>query len=270
MVIVLRNILVFLMCVSLVACTTNKSQLGLIVGGTIGGVAGAALGKEKNRELGIAIGATLGSFIGYYLGKTLDRRDQEALEQETEKAIKYAKINKPIVWQSDHSKANAEITVIKEKIVPVYLYDKAKKAISIKKMQIRSGPGFAFDIMQILPAHKHVFILGFAENGWYKIKTQNIEGFVTKGCLKEIERRVQKRVVKNNYKKLHRRKEALKQTPVKTLYEPKVQDYERKEEISRIVKTKCKTVRVKVKDNNGNISVKQFETCQDEHGSWGA
>ena len=64
----------------------DKQRNGAIIGAIVGGVIGNRV-ADDNRAMGTVIGAAVGGAAGSYIGCTLQRRDQERLAQDAERAV---------------------------------------------------------------------------------------------------------------------------------------------------------------------------------------
>ncbi len=103
----IRKIVFLLLFVFLTgACTTNKAQMGAVIG-TLGGAAvGGQVGKKKDRRKNAVIGAFIGGVVGYIIGNEMDKYDRQKLNQTFEK-VSSDKTNK---WVNPDTGNKYEVT----------------------------------------------------------------------------------------------------------------------------------------------------------------
>lgn len=271
-----KILIVLIVSISLAACS-NKAQTGAAIVAAVGTGIGIVFGHGKNKEAIAALSALIGGMIGYGIGASLDQRDQQALKEKTKEAIRHARVNEKVKWKSDHSKATAEIKTISEKIttkktiVPVYIQKAKGQGVTTVRLNVRSGPKTSFNVVRTLAQGQEVAIVGIAENGWYKIRVGNsLSGFVNSKYLRKKSEKTASVVPKSTVEPTEQAAKSIKKERKNNVEPIVVSRNKHREEISAVIKTKCRTVVVRIKDEYGSIKQDQFETCQDESGSWGA
>ena len=88
----------------------SKSTGGAVLGGIGGAVAGSAFGSGTGRLVGVGVGALLGSLLGSEIGKSLDRADQAAISQSTNRALESQPSGQPVTWRNPDSGNYGTIT----------------------------------------------------------------------------------------------------------------------------------------------------------------
>lgn len=100
----------------LTGCTTSsgpKQTGGAVLGGLAGGLAGSQIGGGEGRLWATGAGVLLGALIGSEVGRSLDRADQMALQQNTQRAFT-SPLNEPIVWNNPDNGNRVIVTPTRE------------------------------------------------------------------------------------------------------------------------------------------------------------
>ena len=75
----LSKILVLILSIGLVACSTNTQKentgIGAVTGAVVGGLAGSAFGGGTGKVVAVGVGAVAGALIGGYIGHSMDSTD---------------------------------------------------------------------------------------------------------------------------------------------------------------------------------------------------
>lgn len=88
----------------------SKQTGGAVLGGIGGAVAGSAFGSGTGRLVGVGAGALIGALLGSEIGKSLDRADQVAMTNTTQRALETAPSNQPVSWRNPDSGNYGTIT----------------------------------------------------------------------------------------------------------------------------------------------------------------
>jgi len=96
---------VAILSVALVGCNAhnggmNKQLGGTLLGGALGGWAGSQIGGGKGKLAATAGGALLGALLGNSVGASLDRADQLAAAQTTQRALETAPTGRSVAWSN--------------------------------------------------------------------------------------------------------------------------------------------------------------------------
>ena len=83
--------------------TGTKQGVGTVLGGVGGAVAGSQFGKGKGQLAATAAGALLGALLGSEVGKSLDRADQQHLNQTTQQTLESAQSGTTATWRNPDS-----------------------------------------------------------------------------------------------------------------------------------------------------------------------
>ena len=108
----IRKFIIAVLAVGLLAgCASGggKQGAGAVLGGLAGGLAGSEIGGGEGRLWATGAGVLLGALIGSEIGASLDRADQAALQQNTQRAFT-APLNQPIVWDNPNSGNRVVVT----------------------------------------------------------------------------------------------------------------------------------------------------------------
>ena len=240
----------------------KKEKTGTAVGAVLGGAAGAAV--SKNKGTGVVVGALLGALIGNRIGAKLDERDQLALAAKIQEAASQAQIGEKVTWNSDHSGASAEITPIsetnREKAVAVTLNEARGSRYASSSLNIRSGPGLSYAVVETLPSGTKVSLHGVTEEGWYRINRAGKDiGYVFGQYLAERPVAVSAAGQAEPQSKSNPR-------PIENT---QASSKGKSEEITVMANVKCRDVRIQRKVD-GKLTETTATTCQSPDGSWGA
>lgn len=86
----------------------TKQRNGAIIGAVLGGVIGNKV-SDDNKTMGTVVGAAIGGAAGSYIGCRLQRRDQERLAADNERALA---TGQNAAWTNDESGVSANTQVI--------------------------------------------------------------------------------------------------------------------------------------------------------------
>ncbi len=265
------------------SCTTTgnieKSKIGAAVGVIAGATAGALL-IDDNRAAGAAIGALLGGGAGYILGNMLDERDKASLKAKIDEAANNNPDSKPTIWCSDHSGTCASISIMDSPstiestmsipaesditTVSKTLTNISGKRWAAANVNVRTGPGTSYPIKFVLREGKETSVIGTTDNGWSLIGENGIAvGYVDDYYLQASKNKENSKKSNSNPKEksiifLPKNKEA----PSRVVKSAKEADVR----ISRI----CRSSKVLIKRDDGQIVEELVPVCQKSDGSWGA
>lgn len=88
----------------------TKQGVGSVLGGVGGAVAGAQFGSGKGQLAATAAGALLGALLGSEVGKSLDRADQAAMAQTTNRTLETAPTGQAASWRNPDSGNSGTVT----------------------------------------------------------------------------------------------------------------------------------------------------------------
>ncbi len=88
----------------------TKQGVGSVLGGVGGAVAGAQFGSGKGQLAATAAGALLGALLGSEVGKSLDRADQAAMSQTTNRTLESAPTGQASSWRNPDSGNSGTVT----------------------------------------------------------------------------------------------------------------------------------------------------------------
>jgi surface antigen len=88
----------------------TKQGVGSVLGGVGGAVAGAQFGSGKGQLAATAAGALLGALLGSEVGKSLDRADQAAMSQTTNRTLESAPTGQAASWRNPDSGNSGTVT----------------------------------------------------------------------------------------------------------------------------------------------------------------
>lgn len=96
--------------VGIFACDAagNKQKTGAIIGAVVGGYIGNRVADDK-KTLGTVLGAAVGGAAGSYIGCSLQRKDQERLAADSERALATGQGS---IWSDNETGVNANTQVI--------------------------------------------------------------------------------------------------------------------------------------------------------------
>lgn len=159
---------------------------------------GAAAGDGKGRILGAALGAALGGILGGAIGRHLDEQDRVRVAEATRVA---AITGRDQSWTGDKSgargtvrvasseqrKATVRVATAKDRIERMPPIDLINDAFEVtRRVNVRSGPGTDYKIVDTLAAGEQVQVVGKVQNAdWYVIARNGVaDGFVAEGFLR--------------------------------------------------------------------------------------
>lgn len=94
---------VFAMAAIVSACNItssgNKEIFGTLLGGAGGAVVGSQFGSGQGKLVGVAIGTLAGAFLGNQIGISLDRADQIAVQEATQRSLETQPTGVDMPWQ---------------------------------------------------------------------------------------------------------------------------------------------------------------------------
>lgn len=176
----------------------NKQATGAMIGAVAGAVLGAAIGEGKGRVLGAALGAIAGGILGGAIGRYLDEADRARMAQATRTA---ALTGRDQEWEGEKSGARGTVRVkdterrtgtvrlaaYKERVEsmpPLDLIGDTFEATT--RVNVRSGPGTDYRIIDALSPGERVQVIGKVQNAdWYVIARDGVaSGFVSASYLR--------------------------------------------------------------------------------------
>lgn len=113
---VMRVLMVAVLAVALGACAgynvqdAPKQTVGTVAGAGLGALAGSQIGGGRGQLAAVAVGTLLGGFLGSEIGRSLDRADQIAAAQATNRALEYSPTGTPTAWRNPDSGNYGTIT----------------------------------------------------------------------------------------------------------------------------------------------------------------
>ncbi len=278
-----KNVIIVTVALFLLSsCATGnieKSKIGAVVGAVAGATAGALL-MSDNRAAGAAIGTILGGGAGYVLGNMLDERDRASLKAKIDEAANKDSNDKPTIWRSDHSGASASISIgdspttiensmsipteFDVTIQPSTLKTVIGKHWATANVNVRAGPGTSYPIKFILREGKETNVIGATDNGWYLIGENDVAvGYVDAYYLQES----------GSHKKTKQSVSTPKEKSVKVVTQdketPNLAIKPTKEADVRILRT-CKSSKILIKSDDGQVVENLAQICQKPDGSWGS
>ncbi len=109
-----RLVAVGTMIVALAACTNEqtgqKQTFGTLAGAALGGLLGSQVGSGKGKLAAVGAGVLLGGLLGSEVGKSLDRADQLAMSQSTQRALESQPSGTATTWRNPDSGNSGSIT----------------------------------------------------------------------------------------------------------------------------------------------------------------
>ena len=95
-----------------------KQTLGTLGGAGTGAFIGSQIGQGSGKLAATAIGGLLGAFIGSEIGKSLDRADQLAMQQTTQRALETAPSGTMVPWRNPDTGHSGTVTPVKTYATP--------------------------------------------------------------------------------------------------------------------------------------------------------
>ena len=166
----------------------SKENIGTVIGAGAGILIGSQVGGGDGRHLAMLAGAIAGGMIGKYIGASLDERDRQALERQTQAALMSGQDGQTIYWQSEHSGATAQITPIAtETRTQAASIQRTTKVQSVPNLtllnapyettagvNIRSAPSTTADRVGSLAAGTSFTALGRTDNDWIAVGRRGV------------------------------------------------------------------------------------------------
>lgn len=90
--------------------TGAKQGGGTVVGAGLGALAGSQIGSGKGQLAAVAIGTLAGAFLGNEVGRSLDRADQAAMAQTTQRTLETAQTGYASSWRNPDSGHSGTVT----------------------------------------------------------------------------------------------------------------------------------------------------------------
>lgn len=91
----------------------TKQDVGTVLGAVGGAVIGAQFGGGTGQLVGVAAGTLLGAFVGSQVGKSLDRADQNYMEQTNQRALETNPSGQTSTWKNPDSGNAGTVTPTK-------------------------------------------------------------------------------------------------------------------------------------------------------------
>ncbi|MEQ9326022.1 MAG: RT0821/Lpp0805 family surface protein [Rhodospirillales bacterium] len=90
--------------------TGNKEIGGTLLGAGLGGLAGAQFGGGKGQLAATAVGVLAGAWLGNEVGKSLDRADQLAMHNTTQKTLETRQSGTTASWSNPDTGHSGTVT----------------------------------------------------------------------------------------------------------------------------------------------------------------
>jgi len=87
-----------------------KESGGTVIGGVSGAIIGSQVGGGTGRLVGVAIGTLAGALIGQEVGRSLDRADQQMMENTAQQSLEYNPSQHSSAWRNPDSGHSGTIT----------------------------------------------------------------------------------------------------------------------------------------------------------------
>jgi surface antigen len=101
----IKGLLICICSMSLIACSMNNQDVGVVTGGLAGGLLGSTVGQGSGRMLAIAAGTLAGAYIGGAVGKNMDDNDKRRMNS----ALENNNIGKPAYWHNANTGADYQM-----------------------------------------------------------------------------------------------------------------------------------------------------------------
>ena len=270
-------------CASTIAgCATgdmSREKSGTVVGAGIGAAIGASVSSDDDKVKGALIGALVGGILGNRVGAMLDERDRLALQDKVLDVAATGATGDPFTWYSEHSGASAVITPagdartekksfsVRQKtdvlVDGATLEQVTGRRVVTRPLNLRSGPGTAFEVRQVLRQGDEYGVLGKTRNDWYLLSRNEVAiGYASGAFLATPGEGSQPVKFSDRPEQPLDAKSAANEPPNR----PRVQTTEANLTITRV----CRAVTIKVRDPDGRVTEEEADTCQGDDGSWGA
>lgn len=157
--------------VGIFACDApgDKQKKGAVIGAVLGGVIANKVAKD-NKTLATVIGAAVGGAVGSYYGCTLQRKDQEKMAADSERAmalgetVRYTNdetgMNVETKASSTVSTASQELIVAKNVVAPKGLILIGSKYVAIKDTSMKTSTTSKAKVISKIAANTEVEVLG--------------------------------------------------------------------------------------------------------------
>lgn len=83
--------------------TGQKEGMGTLLGGALGGLAGSQIGGGKGKMAAIGAGVLLGAIMGNSAGASLDKADQLAMQQTSQKSLEVSPDGRATAWRNPNN-----------------------------------------------------------------------------------------------------------------------------------------------------------------------
>lgn len=278
-----KYLVAFWMCtLTVTGCATqdfSKEESGTVIGASLGAAIGANVSSDEDKVKGALIGALVGGILGNRVGAMLDERDRLALQAKVLDVAATGATGDPITWYSEHSGASAVITpagdartektslsVSREANVLIdsaVLGHVTGRRVVMRPLNLRSGPGTAFEVRQVLQQGDEYGVLGKTHNDWYLLSQDGIAiGYASGAFLASPGEGNQPAKFSGQPEQSLDAMSAANEPP----NHPRAETTEANLTITRV----CRAVTIKVRDPDGRVTEEQADTCQGDDGSWGA
>ncbi|MDM9650419.1 glycine zipper 2TM domain-containing protein [Pseudomonas wenzhouensis] len=180
----------------------NKENIGTLVGATAGVLIGSQIGDGNGRKIAMLAGALAGGYLGKTIGAKLDERDRQALAQQTQQALQYARDGQSSQWTSTHSGASATITPVKTETVERQVEVKRAPSIqpvanmrlinkpyrAVKSANVRNAPNVDAEKVGGLPVGTTFTAIGRTDSDWIMVGRRGVTiGYVYAPLVAEVQ-----------------------------------------------------------------------------------
>ena len=178
---------------SIAGCVTgdiSREESGTAIGAGIGAAIGASVSSGDDKVKGALIGALVGGILGNRVGAILDERDQMALQDKVLDVAATGATGDSFTWYSEHSGSSAVITpaedsrtekksqVIRQEagvlVDGAVLEQVTGTRVVTRPLNLRTGPGTAFEVRQILRPGDEYGVIGKTRNDWYLLSRNEV------------------------------------------------------------------------------------------------
>ncbi len=186
--------------VGIFACDApgDKQKKGAIIGAVLGGVVANKIAKD-NKTLATVIGAAVGGAVGSYFGCTLQRKDQEKMAADSERAlalgenIRYTNeetgMNVDTKAMTTTSTSVQDLTVAKNVVAPKSLILVGSKFVTVNDTSLKTSTTSKAKQISKIPVNTELEVLGQTSltDGFAAIKSNGvISGYVPMKDLKPL------------------------------------------------------------------------------------
>ncbi len=186
--------------VGIFACDApgDKQKKGAVIGAVLGGVIANKVAKD-NKTLATVIGAAVGGAVGSYFGCSLQRKDQEKMAADSERALALGEntrytndetgMNVETKATSTMSTANQDLVIAKNVVAPKNLILVGSKYVTVKETYLKTSTSKKAKKISKIAMDTELEVLGqtSATNGFAAIKSNGvIAGYIPMADLKPL------------------------------------------------------------------------------------